>query len=491
MSGEHPGSISEKGSFFRSLRNAGWLTGGRLFGDLAGLALFVAVARYYGPSGVGIYAFALAIGQFVFSATNMSMEDYAIRECASFSTDERRALISKLLGLQAFVALVFMGGFTFLLGMFGEDSPLLVAACILSAFQILLAVSKTLFIPAFAVQEMALPAVLELAAKVTAVAVSLVLLAALEAPLSVALLPFPAAGFVLVIASTISCFRHVGVTSVRFDLGESRLVLGKIWPFALSIIVFQVYARADVVMLTLLLDEAQAGLYASALKCLEVGGMPLFFVGVATYPVLSAYFASSDVEEFSKLADLMLRVTLTLAGLLAWGLFCIVPVLAVPVFGSEFSPTADIAKWLIGLAVLLAIAATLVRVMMAAHLQLLRVKLQSYAVLVNIALNLALIPLIGITGAILASVIAETLANAWYFREIRRINPVITRRLAKTLRHYAIAMSASAAAIWAFSLIGQSAHVIAGVSLLTFLLMLRAFRFVRMKDLLPDPSRSA
>ncbi len=469
----------KKGGFFsKSLSNASWLTGARFFGDVSGLILFVIFARHFGPAGIGVYAFALAMGQFVFSATNMGLEDYAIRECTNLDLPDRQILLSRLLGAQILPIGMFLLLYSALVVIATQNQDLVIAAGILSVYQIFLALSKTFFVPAFSAQEMAIPSILEVSAKIVAVSASLMLLIIFETGMATTLITFPLTGIALLIASAISCVRYVGRIHIRVNIADVSLVLRNVWPFALSIIVFQIYSRADVVMLTLMLGEAQAGLYASALKCLEVGGMPLFYMGVATYPVLSAYFASKKMQKFSRSADLMLRVTLVLGGLLAWVLYCVVPALVVPVFGDQFAATADVSKMLVGLAILLAVSATLVRVMMAAHLQIKRVKLQSYAVILNIILNLVMIPLFGITGAIIASLFAEGMANIWYFREIRKIDSAIAIKLSATFRLFATTVGLTALTVLIAGYVSQSALLVGAVSLIVYLLTLRLTDFV-------------
>jgi O-antigen/teichoic acid export membrane protein len=477
--------------FSRSLSNASWLTGARLFGDISGLVLFVVFARRFGPEGIGVYAFALAIGQFVFSATNMGSEDYAIREHTNLNLGDRRILLGRLLGTQILPIIVFLVAYSLFVISAGEYRDLVLAAGILSAYQIFLALSKTFFIPAFSAQDMALPSILELSAKIAAVAISLILLLFFDMNMTMTLIAFPLVGIALLVASAISCVRYDGRIQILMGFADVSLILKNVWPFALSVIVFQIYSRADVVMLTLMLGEAEAGLYASALKFLEVGGMPLFYMGVATYPILSAYFASKEMHKMSLSADLMLRVTLILGGLLGWVLYCVAPLLVVPVFGEEFRETAEISKMLVGLALLLAISATLVRVMMAAHLQTMRLKLQSYAVVLNIVLNFGMIPLLGITGAIIASVVADSIANIFYFREIRKIDSIIAEKLSVTFRLFAICVCLTALAVLIVNYVSESSVLTGAVSLAVYLLMLRLTNlvdsriFVRGRDLSP------
>ena len=95
---EHP--------FRRIFVNAGWLTGGRIGGDLANLVLFVVLARTFGPEGIGQYAYALGIASLMYAAVNFGLEDFAVRECARTRSTERGALVGRLLVIQGVALLV-------------------------------------------------------------------------------------------------------------------------------------------------------------------------------------------------------------------------------------------------------------------------------------------------------------------------------------------------------------------------------------------------
>src|SRR5262249_4881756 len=102
---------------------------------------------------------------------------------------------------------------------------------------------------------------------------------------------------------------------------------------------------------------------------------------------------------FAAFGTTLLRGTLFLGGLLAWGLYFVVPPLIVPLFGTRFVEAVAVVRVMAALALVSAAEIVLVRVLLAAHLQVTRLRLLALGTALNISLNLLLIPLFRIWGA--------------------------------------------------------------------------------------------
>ena len=99
---------------------------------------------------------------------------------------------------------------------------------------------------------------------------------------------------------------------------------------------FYFYSRIDVIMLALMRSEADAGIYATALKVLEVGVRPLGFVAIAAFPLLSKSFISAE-DAFRRTAVRLVGVATLAGGVLGWGMFFVAPLGVVPLLGKWFS----------------------------------------------------------------------------------------------------------------------------------------------------------
>lgn len=455
----------------RTAKNAAWLTASRLTTDFLGFLLLVAISRRFGPSGTGAYAYGFAVAGLISIGGTLGLDEYGIREYARLPESDRPRLLANLIGTQGFmiaVALVALAGYL-LVTRPGRETAVIIV--LLSTYLLAGALGRTLFVPAFAHQAMALPAVAEMACRGGAIAVALLLMIWLKAPLVIALLGFPVGGLVLSGVATASALRHGRSLSLSTSWLAVASTARAAWPFAASEVVMQIYARADLIMLSLIIGTASAGIYASAFKFVEVGVMPLVFLGVAAYPRLSRLF-EPDPRGFTELATDLLRGTLFLGGLLAWALYFLVPVAIVPLFGDRFTAAAPIVRIMAGLALLSAAEIVLVRVMLAAHLQLARLRLLALGTGLNVALNLILIPLFQIRGAAIAWILTLAVINALYAKALH--DCLASRRLLSVFGAYALATGCGfglgmvsarwAAAGWVPAAVSLATFVIAAVA---------------------------
>ena len=464
----------------KTVANAAWLTITRLAADLLSFLLFVAIARHFGPAGTGAYSYSFAVAALVSVFGGLGLDVYAIREFARLDQPTHRPLLASLLGTQAVAVAAALVGLAAYLLVTRPDLPTGAATVLLSVHLLGFAVARTLFAPAFAQQEMAAPAVAELVCRGGAVVAALVIVALLHGSLVAALIAFPVAGLALAIVAAASARRRVGLAPLRVRWPAVVSTVRAAWPFAASDIVFQVYARTDLVLLTLIAGEAVAGIYASGFKFVEVGTMPLSFLSIAAFPQLSRLFERNP-QDFGAYADKLLRRTLFLGGLIAWGFCFVMPVVIVPVFGHRFAQAVPLMRPMAGLTLLFAAEIVLVRVLLAAHLQVARVRLFTIGTVLNVVLNLILIPLFRIGGALAAwilTLIVIDLLYAWAVREL-----LARRRLVGAFVGYVAAIGLGLGAWAAAASLGGTDWLTGAAGLAAYVLSAALVGLVRPADL--------
>lgn len=90
---------------------------------------------------------------------------------------------------------------------------------------------------------------------------------------------------------------------LAWDWAVWREVFLKSWPIGVSIICNLVYFKADTVILSLVRDQAEVGVYGAAYKVLEVlSTVPYLFMGLIL-PLYSAAWASGDRARFGRLVQ--------------------------------------------------------------------------------------------------------------------------------------------------------------------------------------------
>jgi O-antigen/teichoic acid export membrane protein len=386
-------------------RNAIWLTGCRLTGDVLNLLLFVLISRRFGPAGAGAYSYGFAVATFAFVIGCLGIEEYGLRQYARMDAAERPAFLGELLGTQMLMVALALITLVIYLALTGPSRATLLMVCVLGAYQVTAAVVATLFIPAMAAQRMMWPALAELTARAVAFAVAGYAISFAHATLAQALLGYPLAALIWLIVAVRSLRRFAPALRISVSAAGTRRILGILWSFALLEIFAQLFARIGVISLSLGVGDAAAGIFATGLRLIEVALMPLSFLGVAAYPRLSRLF-TTNLPEFRHSATDLMWLMLLGGGVAAWGLYFVAPPLLVPVLGQRFAGSETVIQSMAVFALVQAIEVCLGRVMLCADRQIANASFVAGGAILSVVLNLLWVPRFGVNGAIYAGAAA-------------------------------------------------------------------------------------
>src|SRR5450432_3914482 len=107
-------------------RNAIWLTGCRLTGDVLNLSLFVLISRRFGPSGAGAYSYGFAVATFAFVIGCLGIEEYGLRQYARIDDRQRPVFLGELLGSQLLMVAVAVVTLALYLALTGPSQATLI-----------------------------------------------------------------------------------------------------------------------------------------------------------------------------------------------------------------------------------------------------------------------------------------------------------------------------------------------------------------------------
>ncbi len=380
--------------------NAASLSLARVGTNFLSFLLFLAISRAFGPEGTGAYSYAFAIATLASVVISLGADDFGLREYARLAPETRPAFLARLLGAHAGVALLTGAALALLLG--GSETAGRSAGMIsmLAVYQACFAVVRTLFIPAFVREAMLGPALAELVCRGGANLVALVAIAGFGRSTAEALAVFPLSGLVLVAWAWRSA-RHFGARpSLRASAASIAGTLRALWSFVAGGILSELYPRVGLLLLPVLAGEAATGYFATAAKFLEVGLLPIYFLGLALYPRLCAEF-HSDRGAFAARIGSLARASLLLGALVGCGLLGVVPAILVPLLGPGFEPAIPAMRWVALVVLLESLELAGMRLLMAADRNPARLAAFALGLALNLALDLALIPRFGATGAVL------------------------------------------------------------------------------------------
>ena len=392
-------------SFKKYFANTSWLFFERILRIVISFIVIIYVVRYLGPKGFGLYSYVISFMWLFASISTLGLEAITVREIIK-RPDKKDEIIGTVFTLR------LLGGIT---------AALLIAVILLitgeelyTSFLILVASAAFIF-QSFSAVEYYFRAIVK--AKYNAYALSAsvifssalkIILILLEAPLIYFIIAFTFEYFVLAIGLiTVYKINKNKIIDWKYTETISRSLLKDSWPLALSGIVVMIYMKIDQVMIKNMIGEEAVGFYAAAVRLCEAW----YFIPVTLCnSIFPAIVNAKNVsEEFynnrlQKLYDLLAWIAVGIAVPVTFFSDKIIYIL----FGSEFSPAAPVLTIYIwaGISVFLGVASS--QYLINENLTKLSFVRAFVGMIVNVILNLVLIPIYGIVGSAIATLVSYT-----------------------------------------------------------------------------------
>ena len=393
------------------VRNTVWLSICRIAADLSGLVLFAVISRRYGPMGTGEYSSAFALGAFIAILATAGVEQYGVRQYACLRSSREKADCWRNLvvtqSIQLSAGLLVLGTVLLIAGTQRAGTLVVLE---LSIFLVGWGLSRTLYVPASAAQAMVGPAFTELGCRLAGTATALVLCLFKPIPLAVILAGFPLSSLVLVALALRNANMHGATLRFRASWRGVLETVSGAAPFTVCEALGQFYMRVDLLLIVFLLGKANGGWYATDIKIIEVGLMPLVLLGTAAYPVLSRSAAHEPLR-FGPLSRDFLRSVLFASGWLAVGLYSLAPLVVTRLLGAAFSPAGNLLPLFAVLAVLKGVEVVLYRLLYALRRQGIYLGALAFGTGLIVVLNYTLIPRFGATGAVFVVLLSSAVVN--------------------------------------------------------------------------------
>jgi O-antigen/teichoic acid export membrane protein len=399
-------------------RNALWMLVCRVGADLLSLVLFVMISRELGPEGAGVYAYGFAIATLGFSATTLGIEDYGIREYSRRSRPDRALLVSDLLGSQLCVVAAAHAELAVYLELTAPTTATLNIVLSLTAYQLCAAISGTLFVPAMSSQAMVGPAVCTLLGRALPIVIACILIGVEHSSLELAMSVFPLGGALMIVLGARSARSFGALLLPHLSVTVLKDGARALWSFAMADVIRQLMMRIGVIVLSLRVSEAAAGIYAAGIKLAEAACLPVYFLGIAVFPRLCRAFANG--AEFHGLARQALLIGTALAALIAATFFVAIPFILGPVLGPRFAGTEALIAAMGAIVFVQSVEMLLGRLLVAAHLSQARAAWVSLGGGVCVLVAIIVVPILAIKGAILAFALALLVVDFLYAASLRK-----------------------------------------------------------------------
>ncbi len=193
---------------------------------------------------------------------------------------------------------------------------------------------------------------------------------------------------------------------LRFDFSYWKSFLKESLPMGVSVLVTFLYFKLDTILLSILQNSSQVGIYNAAYKVIEnFTFFPAMIIGLIL-PLMSRYIFT-DSKRFRYISNETFKIFVILVLPLAIGTLFLSEQIITLIAGPEFHQSANVLRVLIFALIFIFFGNFFNNILIAGNLQKKLMVVLSGAAIFNIASNLILIPLFSYFGAAAISVLTE------------------------------------------------------------------------------------
>lgn len=409
--------------------NAVWIVVGKVAQSLLSLIVGMLTARYMGPSNYGLISYAASIVAFVVPIMNLGLSNVLVQEYTN-RPDEEGEIFGSAILVSVFSSLLCIAGVIAFSAVFDRGKPetnLVVALysimLLFQAFELITYWFQAKFLSKY-------------------VAIASFISYGIVSAYKIFLLVTKASIFWFAVSNSIdycliailllATYRKLGGKRFRFSGSVASRMLSNSKHYIVSSLMVTIFAQTDKIMLKGMINETAVGYYTAAITC---AGISQFIFGAIIDSMRPSIFIckkENNIESYEKNICRLYCVIIYLALLQSLFMTLLSNVIVRILYGAEYSPSAGVLK--------IAVWYTTFSYMgTVRNIWILAEGKQKYlwvinlgGALMNIILNWILIPMFGVNGAAIASVITQFFANITMNRlmsPLRYNNKLIYRSL--------------------------------------------------------------
>jgi len=388
------------------MRNAGTRAGAEVVGKLATFLLFAVLAREVGQEGLGAFVFAFAFLGLGMTPIALGCDSYMLRQVARDRSQADR-LFFNVIALKLAMALPVLAALFGAMVALGYEGRVRDTVLVLSAGLLLDLLGKSLNGLFNANERSDLLALSLVVQRVVTAALGIGALALGYGVVTVAALYSvgSALGYAVAIRSL---RRHIGMPRRTVDPRGWRALVTTSFPFAIQDVFTAMLFRLDAVILSLMANEAAVGRYGAAYRVLEA----TMFIGWAingAFVAMYAYLGPDSDPPVGVVFGRSIKLALVLMVPVSIVLVALAEPIARLAYGADFADAAEPLRLLGPVALGLCLATLCSSLIVTRRSPATMVRITASMVVVNVILNILLIPPLEDSGAALAMLVTETL----------------------------------------------------------------------------------
>lgn len=387
------------------LKNIGWLFFDRVFRMGMGLLVGAWVARYLGPSEFGTFNYLLATIGIFSPFASLGLESMVVKELVE-NPNRIKTILSTALTLRLLAGLL---SFSICVGIFfvlkHNELNVFFVGCILALTLLAQAlVSIELYYQSQVASKVAVISQSIAYIIANAIKIALILMEAeLLAFAAITTVEMALGGIFMIVS-----FKRITKQNLTFSIDKAlaKNLLAKGWPLIFSGFMIMIYMRIDQIMIGEMVNDYEVGTYSAALKLSEIWYIIPTIICNSFFPsIIEAKKIGQEVyfRKIQNLFNVLFLISFGIALFVTFSSGFIIDVL----YGDQFKDAATILSVHIWTSVFVFLGVGASNFFIIENLQLKTFTRAALGALLNIVLNLILIPRYSAIGAAVATLISQ------------------------------------------------------------------------------------
>lgn len=401
-------SVWSNQGFLRYLKNTSWMMAEQILRIIAGLFVGIWVARYLGPEQFGLFSYVIALTAILGGIAKLGLDGVLVRELIE-RPEETTVYLGTAFWLKLFGALLLIGLMTVIVPYVSSNDTeslyilIILAGLVFQSFEVVefyfQSHVKAKIISICKVIQLMLSSV----AKIYLVIIEADLLWFVSITMLDAVSLAISYFFAYKLNKNQSFYRH-------FDFHVALRLLKDSWPLIFTSVVVMIYMRIDQIMIKEMLGEYEVGIYSAAVRLSEAFYFIPMIISASLFPaILNAKRQSEELyhHRLQQLYTLMVWLSIGLAVIMT----IMSDFLVVLLFGEAYQESANSLKVLTWAGVFVFLGVAFSKYLLAENMAMISFQRTCAGAIANIVLNYVLIPIYGIMGSALATLLAQFIAN--------------------------------------------------------------------------------
>ena len=412
----------------RIFKNAAWIVGCKIFQALLGLVVTMLSARYLGPSGYGLINYAASIVAFVVPVMQLGLNSTLVQEIVN-DPDREGEILGTSIAMNLVSSVFCILGIVFFSAIANRGETVTTAVCALYSIQLVFQSLELIqcWFQAKLLSRYTAITMLVAYGVTAAYKILLLILGSSVYWFAVA----QALDFGIIGVTLLIIYRKVGTARLSFSWQLARKLFSRSKYYIVSSLMVTVFAQTDRIMLKAMVDEAAVGYYSAAISCATMTGFVFVAIIDSARPGIFES-ARASTSSFEKSVSALYCVIIWLSLVQCAGITFFAELIVSILYGSAYAPTVGTLRLVVWYTTFSYLGAV-------RNIWILAEGKQKYLWIINLSgaganviLNALMIPVWGINGAALASLITQIFTNviiSFLLKPIRRSFTLMLRGL--------------------------------------------------------------